>query len=71
VRVSVPTGNFVVVKTAFPPLKFDVPKIVVPFLNVTLPVAPPGAPELTVAVNVTAWPDVEGFGLELKVVVVE
>jgi hypothetical protein len=71
VRVRVPIGNFVVVNTACPLLKAADPSIVVPFLKVTLPVAPPGAAELTLAVSVADCPEVEGFGLEARVVVVE
>lgn len=43
-----------------------VPRVVVPSLNVTEPVAP----LVTVAVNVTDAPEVEGFSEEDRVVVV-
>jgi hypothetical protein len=56
VMVSVPRGNFVVVRVAVPALNVFVPSVVVPLLNTTLPVGPPGALELTVAVSVTACP---------------
>jgi hypothetical protein len=57
-----------VLKVAMPPLRVAVPNTVVRFWNVTVPVGVPLA-ELTVAVNVTAWPDVEGLGEEVSVVV--
>ena len=47
-----------------------VPSVVVPSLNVTVP---PGAPlkaGVMVAVNVTAWPFVDGFSEEASFVVV-
>ena len=49
-----------------------VPRIVDPSLKVTMPVgAPePGDVTVTVAVNVTDWPETEGFVAELIVVVV-
>jgi hypothetical protein len=53
---SVPTGSFVVAKVAVPPLKVALPSHKPPFLNVTVPVAPPGASELTVADNCTGCP---------------
>lgn len=43
-----------------------VPRIVLPSLNVTVPVAPEG---VTVAVNVTEEPKVEGFFEDATVVV--
>ena len=67
----VPTGSVDVVKLAVPPLSVPVPNNVVPFINET---ASPfgGAPALepTTAVNVTASPDVDGFGVDESVVVV-
>ena len=45
------------------------PSTVAPSRNVTVPVGTPAA-EVTVAVRVTACPVVEGFGVEVKVVVV-
>ena len=44
-----------------PPLSVPVPNVVVPSLNVTVPVAADGA---TVAVNVTEEPYVDGFAEE-------
>jgi hypothetical protein len=69
VMVSVPTGSVVVVKLAALPLREALPRLVLPLLNVTVPVAvPPNCPE-TVAVKVTDWPEGEGFSDEVKVVV--
>jgi hypothetical protein len=50
-----------------PPLSEDEPRVLLPSLNVTLPVAPEGD---TVAVNVTLCRYVDGFKLELRVVFV-
>ncbi len=57
---------------ATPPLKVPVPRDVVPSSKVTVPVGMPEPGELavTVAVNVTAWPKIEGFCEELSVVAV-
>ena len=56
-------------KTAEPPLSQTVPRVVLPLLKVTEPVAmPPYCPE-TVVVKVTFWARSEGFGDEVKVVV--
>jgi hypothetical protein len=44
-----------------------VPKVVLPFLNVTVPVAVEG---VTVAVNVTEDPEIDGFADDASVVVV-
>ena len=54
------------------PASAPVPMIVAPSLNVTVPVAvpDPGATAATVAVNVTDWPEVEGFVPLTSVVVV-
>ena len=45
---------------ALPLLSVPVPRVVAPFLKVTVPVGVP-APDLTVAVNLTAAPNVDGF----------
>ena len=47
-----------------------VPNVVVPSLNVTVPVGVPILWSATVAVNVTDWPNTEGFVEEVNVVVV-
>ena len=50
-----------------------VPSVVAPSLKVTVPVGAPLAGEttLTVAVNVTGWPEEEGFGADTNLVDVE
>jgi hypothetical protein len=60
----------VVLNVALPLLSVPEPSVIVPFLKVTLPVGVPPT-EVTVAVKVTAAPNVEGFGVvakEVKVV---
>lgn len=52
------------------PFTTDVPMVVVPSRNVTVPVAVPAALQLSVAVNVTDWPSLDGFREELTAVVV-
>ena len=52
---------------ALPPLRVALPSDVPPSKNCTVPVADDGE---TVAVNVTFWPYVDGFRLEVTVVVV-
>jgi len=67
----VPGGRVEVVKLAEPPFNAPVPSCVEPSMNVT--VSPAGvSPRLkvTVAVNVTACPECEGFSEETKAVVV-
>ena len=66
--VSVPTGKLVLVIEAEPPLNVADPNTRVPLKKVTVPVGL-GPAELTVAVSVTAWPDVDGLRLEVTVVV--
>jgi hypothetical protein len=61
----VPTLNALVAYVATPPLNVPVPKLVEPFLNVTVPLAVAG---VTVAVNVTLLPFVEGFTEEPRAV---
>ena len=51
---------------AVPALSVPVPSVAAPSLKVTVPVAAPG---VTVAVNVTACPNVEGFVPDVTVVV--
>jgi len=50
-----------------------VPKVVVPSLKVTLPVGipAPGATAVTVAVNVTSWPEGEGLVDDIRMVLVD
>src|SRR2546428_14153245 len=54
---------------ALPLTSVAVPSTVAPSRNVTVPVGTPAA-EVTVAFRVTACPVVEGFGVEVRVVVV-
>ena len=56
---------------ALPLTSVAVPSTVAPSRNVMMPVGTPvaGATALTVAVNVTACPVVEGFGVEVRLVV--
>src|SRR5438445_694456 len=57
----------VVVKVAWPELRLPVPRVVAPSLKVTVPVGvpAPGATALTVAVNVTGWPNTVGVAEEM------
>jgi len=65
---SVPDGSAAVVSTATLLLRDAVPRLVLPLLKVTVPVAvPPNCPE-TVAVKVTDCAVTEGLGDEVKVV---
>ena len=61
-----------VVNDALPPDSVPVARAVVPSRKVTTPlgVPEPGETALTVAVNVTAWPNTDGSGAPLTVVVV-
>jgi hypothetical protein len=54
------------------PKAFTVPvsRVLPPSLNVTVPIGVPGAEEVTVAVKVTDWPTNDGFGKDVRVVVV-
>ena len=47
-----------------------VPSVVVPSRNVVVPVIEPAMVDVEVAVNVTDWPFVEGFGEEVSAVLV-
>ena len=51
------------------PFRVPVPNVVPPSIKVTVPVGVLPVP-VTVAVNVTDWPAVEGFREEVRVVVV-
>ena len=64
-----PAAKVEVLKAATPFVRATVPSTFVPFLKVTFPVGTPFE-ELTVAVNVMDWPNVEGFKLETSAVVV-
>src|SRR5712675_3739655 len=68
--LCVPAANFAVAREAIPAeFNVPVPIAVVPSLNATVPVAVLDPP-VTVALNVTRSPAVEGFLLEVIVVVV-
>ena len=60
-----PSVNVEVAKVAFPLLRAPVPSVVVPSLNVTVPVGVPAVEDFTVAVKVTELPKVEGFNEEV------
>src|SRR5438552_2974765 len=66
------TDSAVALNVACPPLSVPVPSVVVPSLNVTVPVGVPAPPPLglTVAVKVTDCPNAEGLADEVIVVVV-
>jgi hypothetical protein len=72
VTVWLPAASADVLKDACPAASTAtlLARVVAPSVNVTEPVGVPLAP-LTVAVNVTAWPTVEGLGDEVSAVVVE
>jgi hypothetical protein len=55
------------------PLSVAVPNVLVPSLNVTVPVGVPeaGLVAVTVAVNVTDWPKTDGLADEVRVVLLE
>lgn len=56
---------------ATPPLRVLVPSVLVPLLNVTVPVGvPPPDEGVTVALKVTDWPKVDGFSDEVRAVFV-
>jgi hypothetical protein len=67
-----PTARLDVEKVAMPPLSVSVPRVVDPSSKVTVPVGVPAPGEftLTVAVNVTFWPNTEGLVEADKLVVV-
>jgi hypothetical protein len=60
----VPTDRVEVPNVALPLLSVPVPSVVEPFLKVTVPVGVPPL-EVTVAVKVTDWPEVDGFREEV------
>jgi hypothetical protein len=62
-----PTASVEMLKVAFPALIVPVPSVALPSMNVTVPVAVVG---VTVAVNVTDEPYVDGFVDEASVTVV-
>ena len=58
-----PTERLLVASRALPPLSVAEPSVVVPSMKVTVPVGVPlpGAAAVTVAVNVTDWPNTAGL----------
>jgi hypothetical protein len=67
-----PAERVVVAKLAVPSLRAPIPNVVVPSLKVTVPAGmpEPPVPEVTVAVNVTDCPRIEGFDEESTTVAV-
>lgn len=61
-----PTDSAAVPYVAIPPVTVPVPSVVLPSLKVIVPVANDGE---TVAVNVIAEPNIDGFADEAKVTV--
>ena len=55
---------------AVPPLSATLPRVTVPFLKVIVPVGTPDVPGVTLAVNVTDVPCVDGFKELVTMVVV-
>ena len=67
---SVPAGSALVVNVTWPPaLSVPVIGVVMPPEKVTVPVGVP-VPAVTVAVNTTAWPTMDGLGADVSAVVV-
>jgi hypothetical protein len=67
---KVPIGNLAVLKIAVPDFTAAVPITVPPFLNITAPDGASGAEDVTVEVNCTLWPNVEGLRADVTEVVV-
>ena len=67
-----PAASFLHVNTATPLTSFAVPASVGTTLNVTVPVGvpAPGTAAPTVALNVTAWPELEGLGVLSSAIIV-
>jgi len=68
-----PAGSCVVfvVKVAVPLASVAFPRLAAPLMNVTVPPGVPApAPVVTVAVNVTACPNIDGLGEEPVIVLV-
>jgi len=63
-----PNASELVLKVVEPALRVPVPSVAAPSLKVTVP---PAADGLTVAVNVTDWPNTDGDTGEALSVVVE
>lgn len=52
------------------PFRVPVPNVVTPSMKVTVPLGVPAPDGVTVAVNVTDWPNTDGFREEVTAVVV-
>jgi hypothetical protein len=61
---SLPSDSVELAKVATPPDTFEVPSVVEPILNVTVPVAPLGR---IVSVKVTELPGRDGLGEDVSV----
>ena len=62
-----PAASVEIENVALPEIRDPLPIVAVPSLNVTVPVAVEGD---TVAVKVTVWPEVDGFKLEARLLLV-
>lgn len=60
---SLPTGSVELVRVATPPATVEVPSVVEPLVNVTVPVASLGS---NVSVKATGLPGRDGLGEEVK-----
>jgi hypothetical protein len=58
-----PSGSVELVRVASPPVTAEVPRVVEPLVNVTVPVASPGS---SVSVKVTGLPGRDGFDEEVS-----
>ena len=67
--VKLPRGRALVVKLAFLEISVTVPRMVLPFLNVTVPGTADAVALETVAVKVTEPPKTDGFSEDLMPVV--
>jgi hypothetical protein len=67
---SVPAAGKAYVNVALPRVGVALPKVFDPFRKDTAPVMVPEYCAVTVAVNVTVWLNEDGFGVEVRVVVV-
>jgi hypothetical protein len=68
--LCVPTVSPEDARDAVPPLRFCVPNVAFPFLKVTVPPGVPPEADVTLAVNVTLCPKLDGFALDVTVDVV-
>ena len=66
--LCVPVVSAEVEKAATPPLRACDPNFVVPSIKFTVPVGVPVVEDFTVAVNLTVFPEVDGFSEDTTVV---